>query len=151
MQLRELYVIDMHYDVDTLIPEPGTDGSTPGGQFYGELSGSVTGAAVSGSLRASNRARRRMDGTYMPDLHGLIQTDDGAEIFIIHQGYGMPEPVGRRTIVGGGYHQTADERYLWLNSVYVVFEGAVIAGAYTPDNPLLRLRVFECLPEPDDL
>lgn len=151
VQLRELYVIDMYYTYDTLLAEPGTDGKGPGGQFYGELSGSVSGQVLSGSFRASNRARRRMDGAFMPDFHGMILTDDGAEIYVIHQGYGLPEPVGRRTIVGGGFHQTDDERYGWLNSVYVVFEGAVIAGGQAPDNALLRLRVFECMPQPHDL
>lgn len=151
MQLRELYVVDMHYDYDVLIPEPGTSGNGPGGQFYGELAGTVHGERISGTFRASNRARRRMDGTFMPDLHGMIQTGDGADIFLLQHGYGLAEPVGRRTIVGGGYHQTADPRYEWLNSVYVVVEGVVIAGGWTPDNALLRMRVFECVPEPDDL
>jgi hypothetical protein len=151
VRLRELYLIDMRYIDDTLIPEPGAAGIGPAGQFYGELEGVVSGDRVRGSFRASNHARLRMDGAFMPDIHGLIRTDDGAEIVIAQRGYGLPEPPGRRTIVGGGFHQTADERYLWLNSVYVVFEGAVIAGGHPAGQPFLRLRVFECLPEPDDL
>lgn len=149
MQLRELYRLDMHYTDDTLVAEPGTNG--PGGQFWGELEGRVTGDRIHGSYRASNRARLRMDGTSMPDIHGLIRTDDGAEIYLTQRGYSLPDPPGQRTIVGGGLHQTAAPRYAWLNRVWVAFEGAVIADAYAPGQPLLRLRVFECLPELDDL
>jgi hypothetical protein len=43
------------------------------------------------SLAGQNRARRRVDGPFEPDYHGVIETDDGATILWHLTGFGWPE------------------------------------------------------------
>jgi hypothetical protein len=37
---------------------------------------------VNGRFRAANRARGRPDGSYLPALHGAIETDDDAHVLL---------------------------------------------------------------------
>src|SRR5207248_9970374 len=56
------------------------------GAGYGELDGTVSGARLRGAVRAVNHPRRRGDGALLPDLHGLIETEDGARVLVRLQG-----------------------------------------------------------------
>ncbi len=43
---------------------------------------------ISGPLRGVNHPLRRGDGTYCPDFHGAISTEDGATVLFQCGGYG---------------------------------------------------------------
>ena len=82
---------------------------------------------INGRMRGANHPQRRPDGTFCPDLQGVIATDDGATIFFDWQGYGRTYPAGRRQIVAGATHLADDERYARLNDVVCAVEGEVRA------------------------
>lgn len=80
---------------------------------------------ISGRFRGANHPNRRGDGTFLPDLQSVIETDDGAELLFDYRGYGRAYPVGRRQIVATGTHLSEDERYRWLNDSLSVGVGEV--------------------------
>jgi hypothetical protein len=100
---------------------------------------------LSGRLRAANHPRRRADGTYCPDFHGVIETDDGAIVLLDLGGYGRAYPVEARQVVGWVTHTTDHDTYRWLNDSVCAVAGEVRA---TPDGPLLVLDVHELIWEP---
>jgi hypothetical protein len=83
---------------------------------------------ISGRFRGANAARRRADGTYVPDFQGAIETDDGATILFALRGYGRSYPEPNRQVVGSVTHASGDERYLWLNDVVCPVAGEVRRG-----------------------
>jgi hypothetical protein len=83
---------------------------------------------VNGRFRGANRASRRSDGTYVPELNGAIVTDDGATILFRLTGYGLPEAEPRGRVVAAATHVTADERYGWLNDALCAIAGEVRGG-----------------------
>ncbi len=82
---------------------------------------------VAASLRASNFPRRRVDGTFLPDFRGVLETDDGAIILFTWQGIGRTASDGTRQLVGAMTHLSDDDRYSWLNDVVSTVTGAVEA------------------------
>jgi len=83
---------------------------------------------LAGRFRGANRARRREDGTWVPDLQGAVVTDDGATVLLHLTGRGSPraEPVGR--VVAAVTHVCADERYSWLDGAVCAVAGEVREG-----------------------
>ena len=107
---------------------------------YGEGGGWVKGERLKGTARWVNHPHCRTDGVWLPNLHGVIQTEDGASIlFSLH---------GRTKFTAGGQgHQllttileTGDERYKWLNDSICVLEGVIEGFA-------MRAQVFQCINE----
>jgi hypothetical protein len=96
---------------------------------------------ISGEMRGANHPRRRGDGTFCPDFHGVISTDDGATVLFECGGYGRTHPLGARQIVCWLTHVSDDGRYRWLNDVVCVGTGEV-----GPDQ--LRIDVAELIWEP---
>lgn len=96
---------------------------------------------VSGRYRCVNRPRRRPDGTWVPDMDGAVETDDGATVLLRLTGRGEPEaePTGR--VVVTLRHVADDERYAWL-------DGAVCAAAGDVRDREIRLDVAEIVWEP---
>ncbi len=82
---------------------------------------------IAGRFRAANAPRRRTDKTYVPNFYGVIETDDGATIFIEYHGYGRAYPVGRRQWVVAGTHLSDAAAYRWLNDAVCVGTGEVRA------------------------
>jgi hypothetical protein len=80
---------------------------------------------LAGSFRGANRARRVPGGTWLPDLHGAVETADGATVLLHVTGRGRPDE-GR--VVGAATHTTDDERYAWLNDTVGVVAGEVYRG-----------------------
>ena len=80
---------------------------------------------VAGRFRGANRARRREDGSYLPELNGAITTGDGATILLRLTGYGQPDAQPMGHVVAAVTHSTGDERYAWLNGVLGVVAGEV--------------------------
>ena len=80
---------------------------------------------ISGPLQGANHPRRRGDGTYCPDFHGVISTVDGATVLFECGGYGRAYPEHARQIVCWLTHVSDDPRYRWLNDVVCVGTGEV--------------------------
>ena len=80
---------------------------------------------LSGRLRGANHPRRRVDGSYLPDFQGVVETDDGATVLFDYRGIGRSHPEPRRQVVGAARHVAGDERYLWLNDVFAAIAGEV--------------------------
>ena len=98
---------------------------------------------VSGQMQGANHPRRRGDGTFCPDFHGVISTIDGATVLFDCGGYGRAYPHGARQIVSWFTHVSDDPRYQWLNDVVCVGTGEV-----RPDQ--LLIDVAELVWEPPD-
>ena len=109
---------------------------------YGEGDGLVKGDRLKGRARWVNHPHGRSDGVWLPNVHGVIQTEDGASVlFSLH---------GRTRFVDGGkgrqlltvIFETGDERYSWLNETICVFEGVIDDAAQ-----VFNARVFQCINE----
>lgn len=101
---------------------------------------------IEGALRATNHPRRRGDGTFEPDLQGVIETTDGATIYHDSRGYGRPFPAGRRQIVVSAFHLSDHPSYAWLNLSLAVGIGEVRSGGDGPTE--LVIDFFEVIWEP---
>lgn len=117
-------------------PYGGEDGSG-----YGEGDGTVEGA-VRGRLRWVNHPRRRGDAVMLPDVHGLLETDDGARILVKLDGRTPTagEEEGQQLL--RVRFETEDDRYRWLNLVFAVAEGNVDF-----ETLVARMRVYRCVHE----
>src|SRR4051794_5256231 len=95
------------------------------GSGYGEGEAVLTGEKLSGKMRWVNHPHRRSDAVMLPDLHGIIATDDGAFVLISLQG---------RTVFQDGMGmqlltvtlESQDERYRWVNNAHCVLEGIIV-------------------------
>jgi hypothetical protein len=140
MRLEPLYRMEFHYpqgwSVD--LAEDGTESQ----HLYlaeGRCEGRVT-----GRLAGVNHPRRRGDGTFCPDFHGVISAGDGATVLFECGGYGRAYPQGARQIVCWLTHLSDDPRYRWLNDVVCMGTGEV-----GPDQ--LFIDVAELVWEPASL
>jgi Protein of unknown function (DUF3237) len=122
IQMKPLYRMRMRYTRGWSIPLgiPETNES----QNFFIAEGFCVGR-ITGKFTAANHPLRRVDGTYIPDLQGVIETDDGAFIYFSHRGYGRTYPEGRRQVVAEGSHVCSDERYNWLNDSLAAGVGEV--------------------------
>ena len=111
---------------------------------FGGGDGRVTGERLNGATRWSNFPRRREDGTFMPNITGVIETDDGATVLYETTGVSLPPSEGstRRLITSTVRFHAGAEAYRWLNEVVAVEEGVIdiATGA-------LRTRMWVCSPD----
>ena len=117
MQLSPLYILRYRYP-DGWAVTVGGEESKDEEQFYfaeGRCAGSI-----SGMFRAANHPRRRSDGSYLMNMQGFIETEDGALIMVDYRGYGRAYPVGRRQVVGTVRHVTDHPAYSRLNDSIAV-------------------------------
>ena len=70
---------------------------------------------IQGKFRGANHPRRRGDGTFEPNFQGIIETNNGAEIFFDYSGYGRAYPKGKRQIVVSAFHMSDHENYVIQN------------------------------------
>jgi len=106
--------------------------------------------AISGRFRGANFPQRRTpEGPFCPDFRAVIETDDGATVFVEVRGYGRAYPPGRRQILASATHLSDDDRYHRLNDVVCVCVGEVRTPA-DPDQPSsdLVMDVAELIWEP---
>ena len=115
---------------------------TSEGSLYGEGDGIFRGQRLSGTARWSNHARRRSDGINLPDVHGIIRTDDGPYVLFTFQGRTLPVVEDKRRQLLSVLFEAEDERYAWLNSAVCVLE-----GLFAPDTNLMRGKVYTCVHE----
>lgn len=91
-------------------------------------SGTVASERLRGTLRCANHAHRRNDGAMMPDINGMITTDDGAAILFDMHGLTTWQPTSEGAIgdqISWISFETDAENYRWLNDARCVLEGAV--------------------------
>jgi hypothetical protein len=131
MRLEPLYRLTFSYSSHWDADAGGVE------HFVGFAEGRCEGR-VSGAFRGLNHARRRPDGTYEPDYHGAIETDDGAPIVVHLTGYGLP---GEGWAILSVKHVTGDVRYAWLNRT-------LCAGAAEVGERTIVLDVAELVWEP---
>src|SRR5215470_19219666 len=86
MQTVALFEGELRFDETTEVAfrTYGADGDWV---CYVTGDGHVTGERLSGSVRWTNHPRRRADGTWLPDFHGVISTNDDAQILFSFSGY----------------------------------------------------------------
>ena len=53
-----------------------------GGQYYANMEGNWTGDRISGRLRLTNTPAKRPDNINVPTIRGILDTADGAKIFV---------------------------------------------------------------------
>ena len=111
--------------------------------FIGE--GRCTGNIV-GRFRAANHPLRRADGTFLPDLQGVIETEDGATVVLDMRGYGRAYPVGARQVVVAVTHVSDHPNYTRLNDSLSVGCGEV--RRLSDDETELVIDVSELIWEP---
>ncbi|MFN2469826.1 MAG: DUF3237 family protein [Gaiellaceae bacterium] len=132
MRLEPLYRIRFSYPEHYFV-----EGSEFAGVFFaeGRCEGSLT-----GRFRGMNHPRLRPDDVYLPDLQGVIQTDDGAAVAFDIRGFGRARDYGRE-VVGTITHSCGDERYAHLNDALCVLSGE-------GRDREIRLEVAEVVWEP---
>jgi len=97
-----------------------------GGQIYGTMEGTVSGERLRGRLHLTNLAPRRADNVNMPTLRGVLDTDDGAKIYVEMNGVAtLRQSDKARVFVTTLLFRTAHPGHTWLNSVFAVLEGAL--------------------------
>lgn len=90
MGLDHLFHIEMKYVGETVSLQPHGEAT---GEWFGVLEGAIRGHRLTGRLRWANHARRREDGVWCPDAHGVVTTEDGAQILVTMRGYNVPTKV----------------------------------------------------------
>jgi sugar lactone lactonase YvrE len=118
-------------------------------QHFFVAEGRATGF-LTGRFRGANHPRRRADGTFCPDFQGVIETDDGATVFVDMQGYGRAYPEGRRQVVAASTHLSDDERYRRLNDAVCVCTGEVWARGGPGMNVVLDVAELVWEPFADE-
>ena len=94
------------------------------GHYFFVAEGRAEGT-VAGRLRAVNHPRSRVDGCALPNIQGVIETDDGATVLFDLTGFARPYPDGRRQIGVHGHPTSEDPRYSRLNDVVSVATGEI--------------------------
>jgi len=100
-----------------------------GARTIAEVSGgSVTGERLNGNA-AADWMRTSKDGIASLDVRVVVETDDGALIYITYEGRAdWSEGPGTKPIYMAPKFETSDERYTWLNAVQAVGKGQLGAG-----------------------
>src|SRR5439155_22982132 len=122
MQLEPLYQATFSTPESWSVELEGSTG-TEGQSFL--IAEGRCGGRLSARLRAANYPRRRVDGTLLPDVRGVLETDDGAAVLFSWRGYARQAAGGARELVGSVSHVTEDERYGWLNDQVCALVGEV--------------------------
>jgi hypothetical protein len=123
MRLEPLCRLSMRYDEGAWVrPFGGEEGAG-----FGWGGGTVTGDVLHGSVRWANFPRRREDGVWTPNLHGVIRTDDGGEILVTLHGQSVQEagPGVGRAILTRVEMLSDHATYRWLNTSFIVGEGEI--------------------------
>jgi hypothetical protein len=113
-----------------------------GGQYYGEMEGQLRTERVSGRLKLTNVAQKRSDNVNTPTLRGVLETDEGARVFLEMNGLSQIEE-GGRVFIASLTFRTADPRYEGLNTLFAVVEGE-LHGPPRPNEMHARCRVYVC-------
>lgn len=111
------------------------------GLGYGEGDGTVMGERIKGHLRWVNHPCRRSDGVMLPNLDGVITTDDGSLVMFALEGRTVfNNETGGQLLMAT--FSAEDERYRWLNNTFCVLEGVINGEALT-----MSAKVYQCINE----
>jgi hypothetical protein len=92
-------------------------------QLDGRVQGTMTGRAAADWLTVDD------DGNVTLDIRVVIQTDDGAQVYVHLDGRAQwPERLGDGAIYSRATLEAGDERYAWVNHLPLVSKGAVAPG-----------------------
>jgi hypothetical protein len=102
---------------------------TPAGHrmIYEVETGRFEGERINATLKGNSAADWLTvgpDGTGTVDVRALVETDDGALVFIQYQGRTDVTQGGRAPVYIAPRFETGDERYRWLNQVQAVGKGS---------------------------
>ena len=147
MHLERLCAMDLHYEGDFHYVSP-YDGES--GIGWGIGGGTASGERLAGTVRWSNHPSGRGDGVMLPNVRGVVLTDDGAEVMFGLTGRTvfMDEPsggrVGRQLLMT--LFETEDESYTWLNNTVCMTEGRI-----DPERLLTHMDVWLCHADTESL
>ncbi len=137
MELEPLCEIELRYTSIELIDYGA------GGQIYGTMEGTVSGDTLRGTLRLTNLAHRRPDNVNLPTLRGVLETDDGAKIYVEMNGIAtLRARDNARVFVTSLAFRTGDPRHARLNTTFGVLEGVLDNVAV---GGTARGKVWECV------
>ena len=98
------------------------------------MSGTFEGPIVSGRIlpvAGGDWVSVRSDGSMRLDVRLVLETSDGALIYMTYGGVGIVEADGSISLRTAPVFETADERYSWMNRLQAVATGTVGAGTVT--------------------
>ncbi len=100
-------------------------------------SGTFEGPKLKGTVKGpgGDWVMMRPDGTLVLDVRLLLETDDGAAIYMTYRGVGKDMGAWIRTAPA---FETGDERYAWLNDIQAVSTG-------TSDGSSVTYEVYQVL------
>jgi hypothetical protein len=116
----------------TLVPphiiESGPQGTRV---IIGVTGGTFAGPQLRGTLGlpAGAWATVRPDGSAKADVRLTLKTDDGALIFMMYHGIGLPQADGNVSIRTAPLFETGDARSAWLHTIPAVGIGTTVGGA----------------------
>jgi hypothetical protein len=113
-----------------------------GGQYHGTMEGQLRTERVSGRVKLTNIAQKRSDNVNTPTLRGVLETDDGARVFVEMNGLSQIEEGGRVFITSLTF-RTAEARYEGLNTLFAIVEGE-LHGRPRPNEMHARCFVYAC-------
>lgn len=143
MRLELLCEMNLVYDLkdgrpDVVFVRPY---GTEEGSAFGSGTGMVIGETLSGSVRWFNHPHRRSDKTMLPNVHGMITTQDNASVLFTMEGRTtFQTPVGNQLLTIT--FEAEAERYRWLSNAFCVLEGLIdmSTGKYS-------VRIYHCINE----
>jgi hypothetical protein len=113
------------------------------GRSYRTGHGRVAGQRLNGAFRWTNHPRIRVDGTSLPDLHGVIVDGEGQTVLVRMSGLATVVADGvREDTRAAATFVAAAAPYAWLNDVFCVCE-----GEYDMLTGRCGLRMYECVNE----
>lgn len=98
------------------------------------MSGTFEGPALRGRVlpvAGGDWISVRDDGSMRLDVRIVLETDDGALIYMTYGGVGLADADGSLSLRTAPLFETADERYTWLNRLQAVATGTVGPGTVT--------------------
>lgn len=118
--------------------------NTPSGTRYvfGVKSIRMEGNRIKASMKggmSADWATVSATGVGTLDVRALVETDDGAPIFVHYNGrVDMAAGPGNAPVYGAPLYDTGDERYAWLAKIQCVAKGTI-----SPDLSEVVYEVFE--------
>jgi hypothetical protein len=116
---------------------------TPAGtrMIYEVASGSISGERLNAKMAGAAAADWMLvgpDGTGTLDVRSLVETDDGALVFIQYSGRVDLSEGGTAPLYATPRFETGDPRYGWLNKLQAVGKGTLEGSTLTYDLYELR-------------
>jgi hypothetical protein len=141
VRLDHLFDIDMKYVGETVVLHPHGKATA---EWLGVLEGDIRRPRLTGRLRWADHARQREDGVWCPDAHGVVTTEDRAQILMTMRGYNVPatDSGAKGYVVAACTFSSSDARYRWLNDVM-----AVVEGTRDSERNETRLKAYACVNE----